>query len=111
MDSGALIRSLEAVRFKIDEYASEVDFAQEYRAYGIFVEAGTGREVPKDNPGDIGRAKVRKPKPWMYKKYYMSFRNILEMFAESFGLQAMAVITNALDKENLRGSVYKKSLL
>ena len=105
MDTYRLLRSLRAVSFKIDSDATQAEFSQEFVYYGIYQDSGTGRETPKGNPGDIGRQKIRKRRRWFNPKYYMSYRNILEFFAESLGLQAMNIISNALDDEKLRNSI------
>lgn len=103
--TGKLILSTEAAAMKHSADYSEVTFMQHFLDYGIYVDAGTGREVPRGNPGDIGRCKVRKPKPWFSRKYYMSMMNLRDFYAENLGLQAIGIIANALDSKKLRDSV------
>lgn len=106
ISSGQLLRSVQAITLKMDADAYELEFGQEFMPHGIFVDAGTGKEVYKDNPGDIGRDKVRKAKPWYHLKYYMSFRNLLDFVAGSLGQEAVQVIASGLSDEALRKSVY-----
>lgn len=105
IDTGRLRYSLLATRFKINDEASVMEFALEFVYYGIYVDAGTGRETPIGNPGDIGRAKRRVRKPWFSPKFYRSYKNISEFISESFGRQAVAVITSGLDDAALRNSI------
>lgn len=105
LDTYSLRNSLKAVRFKMDKDAMEVEFGQRFKSYGVYQDAGTGKETPIGNPGDIGRHKVRERRPWFNPSFYSSYRNILEAFAESIGLQSMNIITNALKEENLRKSI------
>lgn len=102
---GKLMASLSAIRFNMDPEALHVEFGQEFNRYGIFVDAGTGRDTPIGNPGDIGRPKIRQRRAWFNPKYYMSYRNIMEFFAESVSRESVDIICNALDPDKLRNSI------
>ena len=52
--------------------------SQTFNTYGLFVDYGTGRNTPRGNPGDLGRANSRKRKRWFSRKYYASVMNIQE---------------------------------
>ena len=97
-DTGALYRSVSSAYPVMDQEVTSVSMKFEFRDYGTFVERGTGRETPRGNPGDIGRAKVRRPRPWLNRKYYGSKMNLRDFFAESFSLQYIAIVDEALTK-------------
>lgn len=102
MDTMALLNSV-----REDSYSASGDFKSasyqwEYNEYGIWQNYGTGREVYRGNPGDIGRAKVRIARPWMSKKYYSSLMNIKEFMADNIGKEFLGVFSEALDYDKLR---------
>lgn len=107
-DTGALEESLSHLNLKASDDYTEMEFEQQFNEYGIFVDAGTGREIKRGNPGDIGRAKVRRAQPWFYKKYYRSYRNILEFMAENLGEEIATTISETLDAAALRKNVFEK---
>lgn len=92
IDTGNLYRSVASGVSIEDNEISRVTFTFNFSEYGIYVNAGTGRETPRGNPGDIGRAKVRKPKKWYRPKFYMSMMNLREFFAESFHIKFVSII-------------------
>lgn len=96
MDSGSLLNSVVGVRMTADGKFLSVELEQQFLEYGIYVDAGTGRETSKGNPGDIGRDKVRKAKPWFFKKHLASLYNLREFMAENIGQEAADAISNAL---------------
>lgn len=100
-----LYGSILASQLKVNSDFTEMFFEQKFNEYGIYVDAGTGREVYKGNPGDIGRDKKRVAKKWFYPKYYMSFANIRDFMAENLGQQVASVITNALTEKFFRESL------
>ncbi len=55
LDTGALYRSTLAVGMTADGKVTSVTLSQRFNTYVIFQDYGTGREVPRGNPGDIGR--------------------------------------------------------
>lgn len=83
---------------------TDVRFELAFPYYGIYVDAGTGREVPLGNPGDIGRQKVRKPKPWFSPKHYLSVMNLRDFYADNLGLRIINVMANAIDDKALRST-------
>lgn len=96
LDTGALFSSVASGYSIHDNEVSGVTFHFNFLEYGIYVDAGSGREVPRGNPGDIGRQKVRQPKRWYRPKYYMSLMNIREFFAESFSIRFVALVDEVL---------------
>ena len=67
VDSGLLYKSLLGTKTDIGKDANEFQLEQQFVTYGIFQNYGTGKETPRGNPGDIGRAKVRKARRWFDK--------------------------------------------
>ena len=67
----------------------------------LWQDYGTGKEVPRGNPGDLGKPKVRKERHWFSRKYFMSVMNIKEFMAESLGQEFMGIISDALDQKKM----------
>lgn len=97
IDTGRLLQSPIAIRMNADGKFSEVHLSQAFLEYGLWQDYGTGKEVPRGNSGDLGRAKVRKARHWFSRKYYMSVMNIKEFMADSLGKEFMGILTDALD--------------
>ena len=97
IDTGRLLASPVAVRMNADGKFSEVHLSQAFLEYGLWQDYGTGKEVPRGNSGDLGRAKVRKARHWFSRKYFMSVMNIKEFMADSLGKEFMGILTDALD--------------
>ncbi len=90
-----------------DEDVKSVEQQWEFLEYGLWVNYGTGREVYRGNPGDIGRDKVRKAKPWFSKKFFASYMNMKEFMADNLGKEFLGMVSNALDYDKMRfGSQY-----
>lgn len=102
IDTGALYRSIRPFKKKVNPEITEVELGQTFNMYGMYVDAGTGSNTPRGNPGDIGRENKRKRTHWFRRKFARSFYNIQEFFAENLGQQACLVISNALDPDSLR---------
>lgn len=93
----SLYRSIMTGYVRTDgDQVTAVSMGFNFNPYGIYVDRGTGRETPRGNPGDIGRAKVRKPKPWFQKKYFRSVYNLRDFFTESLAIQSTAIIEDTL---------------
>ena len=97
IDTGRLLQSPVAIRMNADGKFSEVHLSQAFLEYGLWQDYGTGKEVPRGNSGDLGRAKVRKARHWFSRKYYMSVMNIKEFMADSLGKEFMGILSDALD--------------
>lgn len=106
VDTGALYRSTLAVGMTADGKFTQITLSQSFRTYGIFQDYGTGRETPRGNSGDIGRDKVRKRRRWFSRKYFASVMNIQEFYADNLGRQFCNAVSNALNPDILRRSVY-----
>lgn len=91
IDTGRLLHSPISIQCSADGKVSEVQLTQGFLEYGLWQDFGTGRETPRGNPGDIGRPKVRVPKPWFTKKYYGSVMNLKEFMADSLGREFLGL--------------------
>ena len=86
VDTGALYRSTVGVSLTADGKFIDITLSQAFNTYGLFVDYGTGRNTPRGNPGDHGKANGRKRKRWFSRKYFASVMNIQEFYADSLGL-------------------------
>ena len=102
IDTKTLLHSPISLGYKADGKLVDVHLSQAFRGYGLWQDYGTGRETPRGNPGDIGRAKVRQRRRWFSIKYYASFMNIKEFYADNLGKEFIGIINEALDDYNFR---------
>lgn len=102
IDTKTLLNSPVSLGYKADGKLVDVHLTQAFREYGLWQDYGTGRETPRGNPGDIGRAKVRQRRRWFSIKYYASFMNIKEFYADNLGKEFIGIINEALDDYNFR---------
>ena len=101
IDTGRLLHSVPIVlAMRADGRFFEVSLTQSFLEYGLWQDYGTGRETPRGNPGDIGRAKKRQRRKWFSTKYYASVMNIKEFYEENLGWQFCGLISSALSKKN-----------
>ena len=101
IDTGRLLHSVPIVlAMRADGRFFEVTLTQSFLEYGLWQDYGTGRETPRGNPGDIGRAKKRQRRKWFSTKYYASVMNIKEFYEENLGWQFCGLISSALSKKN-----------
>lgn len=105
ISTGNLYRSVAGLYARKNQEVTEFTLQQQFLTYGLWQNYGTGRETPRGNPGDIGRAKVRKPRRWFDKKYYSSVMNMRDFFCDSLALQGLDMISNALSDSSIRKSV------
>ena len=102
IDTKTLLNSPISLGYKADGKLVDVHLTQAFREYGLWQDYGTGRETPRGNLGDIGRAKVRQRRRWFSIKYYASFMNIKEFYADNLGKEFIGIINEALDDYNFR---------
>ena len=102
IDTKTLLNSPISLGYKADGKLVDVHLTQAFREYGLWQGYGTGRETPRGNPGDIGRTKVRQRRRWFSIKYYASFMNIKEFYADNLGKEFIGIINEALDEYNFR---------
>ena len=102
IDTKTLLHSPISLGYKADGKLVDVHLSQAFREYGLWQDYGTGRETPRGNPGDIGRTKVRQRRRWFSIKYYASFMNIKEFYADNLGKEFIGIINEALDDYNFR---------
>ena len=98
IDTGRLLASPKALPVRADGRFFEVGLSQAFLEYGLWQDYGTGKETPRGNPGDIGRAKRRQRRKWFSTKYYASVMNIKEFMADSLGRQFQGIIAEALSQ-------------
>ena len=99
IDTGALLASPKAVAMRADGRFFEVSLSQAFFEYGLWQDYGTGRETPRGNSGDIGRAKVRQRRKWFSRKYYASVMNIKEFYETNIGKAFTGILCSALSKD------------
>lgn len=97
IDTGNLLRSPISLTTKADGQFFEITLSQAFLEYGLWQDFGTGKEVPRGNPGDIGRARRRQKKPWFSRKYYASVMNLRDFMADSIGKDFVGLVAKAID--------------
>lgn len=105
IDTGALYRSTVGISMTADGKFIDITLEQAFNTYGLFVDYGTGRNTPRGNPGDIGKANGRHRKRWFSRKYFASVMNIQEFYADSLGREFCRAISNALNPDIMRRAV------
>jgi hypothetical protein len=99
-DSGDLFDSL---AFTVVQQSggdiSRIEFF--YNTYGRFQDMGTGREVWKGNPGDLGFTPKRKRKPWYSKVFWGNMKDLSRIVAEHYGEEASKQIVAAFKQSGL----------
>lgn len=101
-NEGVLFKSLHINTGDWNDDVSELTFGQDFRTYGLWQNYGVGKETPRGNPGDIGRPKVRKPRPWFDRKFFASTMNLRDFLCESFAQQYLAMFSDAFSDRKLR---------
>ena len=99
IDTGALLASPKGIAMRADGRFFEVSLSQAFLEYGLWQNYGTGRETPRGNSGDIGRAKVRQRRKWFSRKYYASVMNIKEFYETNIGKAFTGILCSALSKD------------
>lgn len=94
IDTGALLASPKALPLRADGRFFEVGLSQSFLEYGLWQDYGTGRETPRGNSGDIGRAKVRQRRKWFSRKYYASVMNIKEFYEDNIGRSFTGILSD-----------------
>ena len=94
IDTGALLASPKAIAMRADGRFFEVSLSQAFLEYGLWQDYGTGRETPRGNSGDIGRAKVRQRCKWFSRKYYASVMNIKEFYEDNIGRSFTGILSD-----------------
>lgn len=105
VDTGALYRSTLAIGMKADGTFTSISLSQSFNTYGLFVDWGTGSNTRRGNGGDIGGPNRRRRKRWFSRKYFASFKNLQEFYADNLGKQCAMAISNALTSDAMRKSV------
>ena len=100
IDTGALLRSPLSLPVRTDGRFLEVTLSQAFLEYGLWQDYGVGRETPRGNSGDIGRAKKRQRRPWFSKKYYASVLNLRDFLGENIGKEFQGIIADTFARTN-----------
>lgn len=100
IDTGRLLASPVAMPVRADGRFVEVTLSQEFLEYGLWQDYGVGRETPRGNSGDIGRAKVRQRRPWFSKRYYASVLNLRDFFGDNLGREFQGIIADTFERLN-----------
>lgn len=99
IDTGALLASPKSLPVRADGRFFEVGLSQSFLEYGLWQDYGTGRETPRGNLGDLGRAKRRKRRRWFSRKYYASVMRLKEFYEENVGRTFCGILSSALSKD------------
>ena len=102
IDTGALLASPKALPVRADGRYFEVGLSQTFLEYGLWQDYGTGRETPRGNSGDIGRAKVRQRRKWFSRKYYASVMNLKEFYEDNIGRSFTGILSDFARNVNSR---------
>ena len=126
IDTGALLASPKSLPVRADGRFIELGLSQSFLEYGLWQNFGTGKEIPRDNKGDlsckreqraslltlcraqptnakqIGRERKRKKKPWFSRKYYASVMNLRDFLADNMAQEFVGVVAQSLDDKYLR---------
>ena len=94
IDTGALLASPKGIAMRADGRFFEVSLSQAFLEYGLWQDYGTGRETPRGNSGDIGRAKVRQRRKWFSRKYYASVMRLKEFYEDNVGRSFTGILSN-----------------
>ena len=81
----------------------EVGLSQSFLEYGLWQDYGTGRETPRSNSGDLGRAKKRQRRRWFTRKYYASVMRLKEFYEENIGEAFAGIMTDFARRCNRKG--------
>lgn len=100
IDTDALLRSPLSLPVRADGRFFEVTLSQAFLEYGLWQDYGVGRETPRGNSGDIGRAKKRQRRPWFSKKYYASVLNLRDFLGENIGNEFQGIIADTFAQTN-----------
>lgn len=100
IDTGALLRSPLSLPIRADGRFFEVTLSQSFLEYGLWQDYGVGKETPRGNSGDIGRAKKRQRRPWFSKKYYASVLNLRDFLGENIGQEFQGIIADTFQRTN-----------
>ena len=100
IDTGRLLASPVAMPVRADGRFIEVTLSQEFLEYGLWQDYGVGRETPRGNSGDIGRAKVRQRRPWFSKRYYASVMNLRDFFGDNLGREFQGIMADTFERLN-----------
>lgn len=99
-DTGSLLRSPLSLPVRADGRFFEVTLSQAFLEYGLWQDYGVGRETPRGNSGDIGRAKKRQRRPWFSRKYYASVLNLRDFLGENIGQEFQGIIADTFARTN-----------
>lgn len=100
IDTGNLFASLKVLPLRADGRFFEVGLSQSFLEYGLWQDYGTGRETPRGNSGDLGRAKKRQRRRWFSRKYYASVMRLKEFYEENIGKAFAGIMSDFAQRCN-----------
>ena len=100
IDTGALLASPKALPVRADGRFFEVGLSQTFLEYGLWQDYGTGKETPRGDSGDIGRAKRRQRRKWFSAKYYASVMRIKEFYEDNIGRSFTGILSDFARRKN-----------
>lgn len=107
IDTRTLLDSVVGITCNADGQFLNISLSQAFRTYGLWQDAGVGKEVYRGNPGDIGRDKKRVARPWFSKKYYASVMNLNEFLADNVGKEFIGIVSDIFDTKSLKRHAWK----
>jgi len=102
IDTGRLLASPIKLATKADGRFVECTLSQAFLEYGLWQDYGTGKETPRGNSGDLGRAKKRQRRRWFSRKYYSSVMNIKDFMADNLGKEFQGIIADSFNDKIFR---------
>lgn len=107
LDTHTLLNSVVGVTCDADGQFLNISLSQAFRTYGLWQDAGVGKEVYRGNPGDIGRDKKRVARPWFSKKYFASVMNLNEFMADNVGKEFLGIVSDIFDPKNMKRQAWQ----
>ena len=111
IDTARLFNSPIAITLSDDGKFLSFNLRQEFLEYGLWQDYGTGKEVYRGNPGDIGRTKKRERRKWFSTPFFRSVHNLKQAMADSIGQEFLGVFTEAFNSGLFKSTTeyYKKN--
>ena len=102
IDTKSLLFSVRGSSYVSSSDFKSAEFKWDFLEYGLWQNYGTGKEIWRGNPGDLGAWPVRQARKWMSIKFYSSTMNIKEFMADNIGQEFLGIFTEALDYDKMR---------
>ena len=99
IDTGTLLNSVIGVKCNADGQFLQIELSQAFRTYGFWQDRGVGKEVPRGNPGDIERDKMRVRKRWFSLRYFASFYKLRQFLSDNVGKQFLGMSSDVFETD------------